>query len=60
MDNDIQKIHLHNSSKTTKIYIHVSQKSLQKMMAPSLNFKNKRDKPSPIQIKNPISRDKSE
>jgi hypothetical protein len=30
------------------------------MMAPSLNFKNKRDKPSPIRIKNPISRDKSE
>jgi hypothetical protein len=30
------------------------------MMAPSLNFKNKRDKPSPIRMKNLISRDKSE
>jgi hypothetical protein len=30
------------------------------MMAPSSTFKNKRDKHSPIRLKKPISRDKSE
>jgi hypothetical protein len=36
------------------------KKSLQKMMAPSSSFKNKREKHSPIRLKNPILRDKIE